>query len=184
MDDDFMGWSLNFLECFCSVNSDVDQAPIAGRGMTVNWCKPDHEWFKVNTDVVVDSLKCCVGVGIIIINRLGVFRHSFVLNLRVNFSPQIAEVVALFYWIRLAVEENFVPVVVKSYAKAVVDMIKLGVVPTVDIDTITGDILHLICGKPISISFVPRLANSVAHGLAKLALSVANERVWINSYPP
>ncbi|KAK2646180.1 hypothetical protein Ddye_021375 [Dipteronia dyeriana] len=107
-----------------------------------------------------------------------------VVEVSCNFSPQTAKAVALLCGIRLAMEANFVPVVVESDTKVVVDMVKMGVGPAADFGNIIGDILYLIVGKPIYISFVPRVANAVAHGLAKVALSYATERVWINAYPP
>ncbi|KAK2654951.1 hypothetical protein Ddye_008003 [Dipteronia dyeriana] len=110
---------VNFMECFRSANSGEDQVLIGGRSDNINWCKPDQGWFKVNTEVVVDNLKCGVCVGIIIMNHLGVVRCCSIRNFRANFSPQIAEAIALLYGIRLAVEENFVPAVIEFDAKAV-----------------------------------------------------------------
>ncbi|KAK2635526.1 hypothetical protein Ddye_030318 [Dipteronia dyeriana] len=74
--------------------------------------------------------------------------------------------------------------VLEPDAKVVVDMVNLGVVLAADVGNIIGDILQLICGKHISISFVPRSVNLVAHGLTNMALSYAIERVWFESYPP
>ncbi|KAK2664984.1 hypothetical protein Ddye_003558 [Dipteronia dyeriana] len=51
--------------------------------------------------------------------------------------------------VRFAMGENFVPAVIESDVKAVVDMINMGVAPTADVGTIGGDILCLIYGKPI-----------------------------------
>ncbi|KAK2650769.1 hypothetical protein Ddye_018258 [Dipteronia dyeriana] len=111
-------------------------------------CKPDQGWFKVNTDVAIDMLKSGVGAGIIIRNHLGVVRCCSIQNFGANFSRQITEAIALLCGIKLAV-----------------DMINMGVAPAADVGTIIDDIICLICGKPISISFVPRVANLAAHGL-------------------
>ncbi|KAK2646872.1 hypothetical protein Ddye_022067 [Dipteronia dyeriana] len=154
IDVDFVGWSMNFIECFRSENPGEDQVPIGGRYANINWCKPDRGWFKVNTDAAVNNLKCGIGAGIIIKNHLEVVRCCSIRNFHENFSPQITEAISLLCGIKLAVEENFVSAVIEFDAKAVVDMIKMGVELAADVGTIIGDILCLIFGKPISIFFL------------------------------
>ncbi|KAK3223777.1 hypothetical protein Dsin_010802 [Dipteronia sinensis] len=86
--------------------------------------------------------------------------------------------------IRGAVAAGLVPVIVESDAKVVVDIVNLRVVSSVDIGNIIADILYLIHSNPITVSFVPRIANSVAHSLAKLSISSTKDNIWFESCPP
>ncbi|KAK2656025.1 hypothetical protein Ddye_009077 [Dipteronia dyeriana] len=63
----------------------------------------------------------------------------------------------------LAVNSGLLPLVVHSDNKVVIDMINSGVAPQADIGVIIHDILSLLSKFPISISFVPRISNVVAH---------------------
>ncbi|KAK2633996.1 hypothetical protein Ddye_028788 [Dipteronia dyeriana] len=57
-----------------------------------------------------------------------------------------------------------------SDAKVIVDLVNSGVAHLADVGIIIDDILHLLNCNDISISFVPKSANMVTYGLAKLAL--------------
>ena len=49
------------------------------------------------------------------------------------------------------------------------------------ISDIKNMLLQIQC---VAVSFVPRLANKVAHCLAKYALSCSEDRFWLEEYPP
>ncbi|KAI9174054.1 hypothetical protein LWI28_011217 [Acer negundo] len=74
---------------------------------------------------------------------------------------EVAEAMALLYGIRGAVVAGFVPTVVELYARMVVDIVNSGIVPFANIGNIIADILYVIHCNPITVSFVPRLTNSV-----------------------
>ncbi|KAK0601310.1 hypothetical protein LWI29_023054 [Acer saccharum] len=93
-------------------------------------------------------------------------------------QPQVAEAVAVLRGLRLALESGLYPALLESDALSVVKMINERVIPCADIGIVLHDILVEL-GNPcfISVSFVPRLANCVAHNLAKLALGSEGEFV-------
>ena len=53
-----------------------------------------------------------------------------------------------------------------------------------DMGVIISDIMLLIKSEPISVSFVSRKVNMVAHNLAKLALSSVKDCFWLEFCPP
>ncbi|KAK0580643.1 hypothetical protein LWI29_004599 [Acer saccharum] len=72
---------------------------------------------------------------------------------------------------------------VESDALSVVDLISAKVTPSSDVGIIIHDILNLVSSWFVSFNFVPRLANRVAHSLAKLALDYEGRSVWIGDCP-
>ncbi|KAI9180595.1 hypothetical protein LWI28_006320 [Acer negundo] len=60
------------------------------------------------------------------------------------FSPQIAEATAILRGIRFAVDSGFLPAVVESDVKSVVDIINSGMAPLADIGLVIQDILLLL----------------------------------------
>ncbi|KAK1574906.1 hypothetical protein Q3G72_000924 [Acer saccharum] len=98
--------------------------------------------------------------------------------------PQIAEALAIRRGLHFALEAGLVPAMLESDALSVVKMIGSNSVPNADIGVIIHDVfefLGILCFE--SINFVPRLANKVAHSLAKLALSHRGEFVWLKDCP-
>ncbi|KAK2645541.1 hypothetical protein Ddye_020736 [Dipteronia dyeriana] len=110
----------------------------------------------------------------------GHVRRSSIQSLTVSFSFQITKAVAIFRGLVLAVNSGLLPLVVESSTKAVIDMINSGVAPQADIGVIIHDILSLLSKFPISISFVSRRANIVAHSFAKLAIESVFYLFWFN----
>ncbi|KAK2663235.1 hypothetical protein Ddye_001809 [Dipteronia dyeriana] len=82
----------------------------------------------------------------------------------------VAEAAPILRGIRIVIDSGLVP--------ALVDLTNLGNAPSVDVGTVTSNILGLIRGYPISIVFVGRNANYVAHSLARLALSLSVDQFF------
>ena len=56
--------------------------------------------------------------------------------------------------------------------------------PSFEVGVVVNDILLFLSQYNfVSINFVPRLANNVAHDLAKLALSYMGEFFWLEECP-
>ncbi|KAK3198222.1 hypothetical protein Dsin_021637 [Dipteronia sinensis] len=101
------------------------------------------------------------------------------------YSPIVAEATAVLREIILAVKTGLVPFVVETDALGVVNLVKAGCSFSNDIGLVINDILaHLREAPGVSLNFVPRKANYVAHSLAKLALESSELRFWMEECPP
>ncbi|KAK2657268.1 hypothetical protein Ddye_010320 [Dipteronia dyeriana] len=83
------------------------------------------------------------------------------------FSPQIAKATAILRSIIFAMDFGFVPIVIESDAKAMVELINSDRVPHADIGSVIADILSLVNCHHFQVSFAARSVNKVAHSLAK-----------------
>ncbi|KAL5772877.1 hypothetical protein ACOSP7_012482 [Xanthoceras sorbifolium] len=98
-------------------------------------------------------------------------------------SPLLAEAIAVLQGIQLAAETGLLPLVVETDALVVVNHIANETPPHSDVGVVIVDILRAIKDFRVqSVKCVPRLANLVGHGLAKLAVSFNKETVWIEYF--
>ena len=140
--------------------------------------------FKINIDATLNVHGQMSGLGVVIRDCNGQVMASLCSQLGVCYSPEIAEVLAIRRGLRLAMETGLVPVVLESDASVVVNAIGSQDRSSYDVGIIIHDISCLLRSPCFnSISFVPRLANKVAHGLAKLALRFVGESVWLEDCP-
>ncbi|KAL5856433.1 hypothetical protein ACOSQ3_003891 [Xanthoceras sorbifolium] len=73
------------------------------------WFPPVLGYWKINTEFALDVTKGAVGVRIIIRNHLGLVCASAAQKLVANFSPMVAEAVALLLGISFAVNSGLCP---------------------------------------------------------------------------
>ncbi|KAL5823827.1 hypothetical protein ACOSQ4_021727 [Xanthoceras sorbifolium] len=100
------------------------------------------------------------------------------------FSPQIAEALAIKLGLSLTIEIDFTRVCLESDASAVVNLITFCCQRLSEIDIVIADILSLLNSlESVSVSFVAREANRIAHRLAKFGLSFVDGYVWLEDYP-
>ena len=79
---------------------------------------------------------------------------------------------------------GLLPAVLESDALTVVHAVYIKKAHAFDVGVVISNVLRLLDQVNIvSISFVPRLANSVVHGLAILALSHLGEFIWLDDCP-
>ncbi|KAK3230811.1 hypothetical protein Dsin_002692 [Dipteronia sinensis] len=77
------------------------------------------------------------------------------------------------------------PCVVESDSQVVVSLVNSVSSPLDEIGLFINDIVDLMNSSPqCKMCFIPRKANMVAHGLAKLGLSSESDRFWIEEVPP
>ncbi|KAL5755139.1 hypothetical protein ACOSP7_023359 [Xanthoceras sorbifolium] len=101
-----------------------------------------------------------------------------------SLSPQCAKVTAIFRSLRYAADLGIWPSIIESDAEAVVNLINGDLMPLFEIGIFVKDIRVLLSELNIArVSFVPHLANSVAHGLAKLAVSLLSDGFLVDCVP-
>ncbi|KAI9180800.1 hypothetical protein LWI28_008283 [Acer negundo] len=155
--------------------------PAAGRPTVPSpvWSPPSHDLYKINCDAAIDSTGYLVGCGAVIRNSNGLVMTASSQQLVATFLPHVAEAYAILCGLQLAIDSGLFPVTVESDAAVVVNWINEGLVPISEVGVFISDIKNLLQQiQFIAVSFVPRLANTVAHCLAKFALSCGEE------YPP
>ncbi|KAK3225999.1 hypothetical protein Dsin_005861 [Dipteronia sinensis] len=100
-------------------------------------------------------------------------------------SSQIAEALAILCGIEFAIDIGQVPIEIQSDAFGVVKFVNEKVTPLADTRIILSDIQELLCIVPIvSVSYVSRKADMVAHCLVKIALTISENHFWLEAYPP
>ncbi|KAL5804219.1 hypothetical protein ACOSQ3_031019 [Xanthoceras sorbifolium] len=154
------------------------------RHIDVKWHPPNSNCYKVNTDASIDDHKIRTGLGVIIRDSRGIVMASYVNGFDSLYFPPIAEALVILRGITLAVQTGLLPICVELDAEFVVNLIMSKATPISEIGVVIEEILLLISMHPVySVRFIPRLANRIAHGLAKFGLSAVGEFVWLEDYP-
>ncbi|KAK4839637.1 hypothetical protein QYF36_023609 [Acer negundo] len=136
--------------CFLAKLRDVRRVEVcwkAGSLRETCWKAPTVGSVKINTDTVLNGGRMVSGIGVSL----------------------IVKALAVLAGMRLTFELDLAPLV-EADALAIMNLISAQMVPASDVGIIIHDILHLVSSRFVSFNFVPRLANEMAHGLAKLAL--------------
>ncbi|KAK3206766.1 hypothetical protein Dsin_020812 [Dipteronia sinensis] len=150
-----------------------------------SWRPPDEECFKINCETAINEKEGRIGLGIVIRDHSGAVMASCFLTLAAFFDANTAETMAIYKGLIFSRDCGIFPCVIESDAAVVVKWIN----EDSHWDSISGNILveisALVSGlHVISVSHIPRLANNVAHGLAKSALMVVEDRFWMEEFPP
>ena len=163
------------------VSSGVGQLARVGK----IWKAPAQNLYKVNCDAALDLARCRVGCGVVIRNAEGLVMAASSQRLVASFPPHIAEASAIRVGIQLAIDTGLNPITVESDAAVVVNWINGELDLLSEVGTIITDIKYLLHQiQCVAVTFVPRLANMVAHCLAKFALSCDEDRFWLEDDPP
>ncbi|TXG72479.1 hypothetical protein EZV62_001058 [Acer yangbiense] len=148
------------------------------------WSPPHVGCFKINSDAATRDRDGRSGVGCVIRDSDGYVRASLCQGFDVCYPPQVAETLAILHGCRLAAELGLLPTVLESDALSVVEAVRLKSMPLSEVGVVIQDILEIFTSFPVfSICFVPRLANKVVHGLARLAVGHVGRFVWVNDCP-
>ncbi|KAK3195407.1 hypothetical protein Dsin_026717 [Dipteronia sinensis] len=100
-------------------------------------------------------------------------------------TPDVAEALDVLRGLEFARDSGLLPCFVESDAQVVVRLINTGIAPLSEVGMIIKDIIFFLeCHPNCSISFVPGLANMVAHSLAKFGLSSGINSFWMEEVPP
>ncbi|KAK1566581.1 hypothetical protein Q3G72_001669 [Acer saccharum] len=120
-------WATKFVDKFQAANSKVTGNQLREQVERPKWQCPTSGMFKINTDAALLATQMKVGFGIIIRNDSGAVMGSSIQPAVATVSPQAAEAMAIFRGITFALKTGFLPLVVESDAKGVVELINKGV---------------------------------------------------------
>ncbi|KAK3193591.1 hypothetical protein Dsin_024901 [Dipteronia sinensis] len=124
-------------------------------------------------------------MGLVVRNHLGLVMATSAQRMVASDSPQAAEAITVLRGIELAIDTGLVSAVIESDALGVVNQIKSRGPNASDIGIVVDDIVSrfsVLAGR--SVDHVSRKANFVAHTLSRMALTIAEDRYWMEDYPP
>ncbi|KAK2647938.1 hypothetical protein Ddye_015427 [Dipteronia dyeriana] len=169
---DIVEWASGFISDFHNVCVARDRLPAFVINRNPIWIPHDLNIYKINCDAAINVASCLVGFGNIIRNSEGPVMASSSQNIIASFSPQVAEAEAIHQGLLLAIDAGLFPCLMESNAEVVVGWINSVIPLCSDIGVVIMDIQNLLkLDLCISINFVPRKTNIIAHVLAKNGLS-------------
>ncbi|KAK1572459.1 hypothetical protein Q3G72_032892 [Acer saccharum] len=178
--NDVVPWAVAFQDEFRNANEAAASNSTSRNLVANSWRPPDRGHYKANSDAVLDLVNGKVGVGIVIRNFVGEVLASYAQPFPTVLSPALAEAIAIFRGFIFAGESGILPCTMESDAQVVVKLINDACIPLSDIGIIIKDIISFLdCHPGCKVVCAPRQANSVAHGLAKLGLSLDNALYWM-----
>ncbi|KAK6161535.1 hypothetical protein DH2020_004916 [Rehmannia glutinosa] len=151
--------------------------------LQMHWKKPPHMWMKCNVDAVICCQKNATGIGLVLRDDAGIFIVARTLWFQGIYEVREAEALGVreaLSWIRSL---SLNKVVIETDAKYVVDGLLSLELGDSEFDTILIECRNLLQGEPnLSVDFIRRGGNMVAHRLAKESFSFGSPFVW--SDPP
>ncbi|KAL5755186.1 hypothetical protein ACOSP7_023406 [Xanthoceras sorbifolium] len=151
---DVFAWAAAFVDEFDAANSEI--GPPNKAVLRHSWVPPDEGWYKLNVDASLKSKDCLVGVGAVIRDSKGLFMAGLSRKFVGTVSIEVAEATALLNGLHLAIES---------------------------VGLIISDILTLSARVDVKFFFVPRMANFVAHSLARFSFSISDVCIWLEDAP-
>ncbi|KAL5762184.1 hypothetical protein ACOSP7_018448 [Xanthoceras sorbifolium] len=153
--------------------------------ITVCWNPPPKGCLKLNVDAAINKCAGKIGLGVVVRDYTGslVFAAGIVAPLVVDVT--CAEAKALLAGAQMAVDRDLLPLQIESDALNVVNLCKAGDLIRSDLGIIIQDIIDVCCDYDIvSISYVPRNCNMVAHTISKWVIGFNSSTVWSSAFPP
>ncbi|KAH9759717.1 putative reverse transcriptase/RNA-dependent DNA polymerase [Citrus sinensis] len=148
------------------------------------WLPPPNGWYKVNVDAAIRPSNQTAGLGVVIRDSRAKVVAAAVQNTIYKGDVECMEAEAINFGIQVAQSTNFLPMIIESDSKGVVDLAcnRKGSITEIfwKIATIQDSLKRL--GR-VQIQHVPRSFNRIAHGLAKKALEYVSSAVWLGNYP-
>ncbi|TXG57115.1 hypothetical protein EZV62_018428 [Acer yangbiense] len=181
---DVVPWAADFITDFRSATG-VEKVFLGVNSIFgIAWRPPDERSYKMNTDAAIDSAFGRVGFGVIIRDHVGSVLASSSQFLAAFFSPMVAEAMAIFRGLEFTRDSSLLPCTVVLDAQVVVRLINSDV-PLSEVGIVVSGIRRLLyCEQGCSVIFAPRLADVVAHQLAKIGVSAVRNSFWMEVVQP
>ncbi|WCJ19123.1 hypothetical protein M5689_001426 [Euphorbia peplus] len=142
------------------------------------WNKPPRRFFKVNVDASLVVGSGFLGIGGIIRDDAGIFCGAFSRKVRGNFSVREGEALGIREALSWVKNKSLEHVILESDAAFVVEHLRHHSFRS-GYGVILDDCKYLISSfNDVSVNYVGRSANQVAHSLAKAAYSLTEPMEW------
>ncbi|KAF7809749.1 retrotransposon protein, putative, unclassified [Senna tora] len=147
------------------------------------WTKPLDPFIKLNVDIAM-SYEGEGAVGGVFRDHEGLCVGAFAGKVAAMGDVALMEAVGLKRGIEVAREGGITHLLVESDSKLVMDMIHSACNHESRLSTICKSIVES-CTKfsECEVGWVPRLCNSSAHSMARIALNLKEDKVWSDSVP-
>ncbi|PON81292.1 Ribonuclease H-like domain containing protein [Trema orientale] len=138
----------------------------------------------MNVDAAINAQSCSMGVGTIICNAKGEVMAILAKKVIGTLSAETAETKALAISLLWARDIGLNLQFLESDALTVVQALKNGSICYSEFDDLLLDVFSLFSFfLSVTVKHVFREANKVAHGLARFALGVEDELIWLEESP-
>ncbi|KAH9769616.1 reverse transcriptase domain-containing protein [Citrus sinensis] len=148
------------------------------------WLPPPNGWYKVNVDAAIRPSNQTAGLGVVIRDSRAKVVAAAVQNTIYKGDVDCMEAEAIIFGIQVAQNTNFLPLIIESDSKEVVNLAcnRKGSRTEIfwKIATIQDSLKRL---SRVQIQHVSRSFNRIAPGLAKKALEYESSVVWLGNYP-
>ncbi|KAL5555878.1 hypothetical protein UlMin_038114 [Ulmus minor] len=176
-DNSCLAWAQQHLEDFktASNKQTIPHIPIAAHP----WKPPEMGIVKINTDAAWCNRTKKFGLGVVIRDHSGSILGSAATPVSSFVSVDVAEGWALEKGARLAKYLGFSAIELESDCLGVVMALQQQTHFISELSFVFDSINdHCNAFQQFLFSYTPRTSNQVAHNLAKLALSLADEQIW------
>ncbi|XP_059454956.1 uncharacterized protein LOC132185163 [Corylus avellana] len=149
------------------------------------WGKPTRGWMKVNVDAALNKKEGKMGFGLVMRDHEGrVVVAKSIVRLG-TWDSAAAEALAAYFGGISGHEQGVQQLILEGDAKQIIEAIKDEGQNLSLLGQLIEDVRIGLNAIPMwNVEHVHREANKVAHRLAKLALTQANDIVWLEEEPP
>ncbi|KAL5865275.1 hypothetical protein ACOSQ3_002789 [Xanthoceras sorbifolium] len=182
--------SICFINDFLAANLPSASSPFcSGSGpdlatFSFGWKAPPAAVFKLNVDASCDVLSGCSGLEVAVRNAYGIAVFAAAVPLKFCGDVEVAEAKAILAGIQLAAKRGLLPLLVETNSLNVSHLCNGDLLSRSDIENIIFDIQSLMSSLNIVyFSFISRLGNGVAYGIAKRAFDLDVPCLWTCSFP-
>uniref|UniRef100_A0A803P9C5 Reverse transcriptase n=1 Tax=Cannabis sativa TaxID=3483 RepID=A0A803P9C5_CANSA len=151
---------------------------------TAKWQPPPENNYKLNVDAALDSSRSKIGIGVIVRNSAGQVVGAMSKPAVGNFKSQEMEAKAMFVGLSWAKQYQIPIDYVETDCLMLVNALNGCISHNSSFFGLVSDVtFHLSSFSNVCVSHVKRDANQAAHNLAKQALQLDNDCMWLGEIP-
>jgi ribonuclease HI len=173
------------VEAWCSAAQKTVISPEnSAHPAAVPWANPPDGYVKVNWDASVNKLQNKMGAGVVVRDSTGAVLAMLCTTKNSINSPAVAETVGAWAAVELATRMGFQRVIFEGDALEIIQVLNR----EGESWAINGQMLNeiksaLMQNQGWCVQYVSRVANGIAHNLARLAFTYGEVREWRTDFP-